>query len=175
MTKNLFVFVVLAALAVASPVAASGKPDPRERLISVAKMVDELKPKIGVTEPITINNMPLGKHLVGTQLFHGELTTFFSDEVLLNVSDDVLRAIVAHELGHVKLGHVNLKKGLIAVEQAISYEKEADGIAGKILGKQAVVEMIRVLDGLLKKNNMEKEWARQAVAERIQAIQTLNP
>ncbi len=168
MTKNLFVVVLLAAT---SSVAAS-EPDPRERLAAVAKMVDELRPRVGVSVSMIVNSgIPIERHPVATGRVRGELTIIFSDEVLAGVSDEAMRAIVAHELAHVKLGHIDLKKGQLSAEKIAECEKEADRLASSLVGKDAVVNMIRALDLVMKNNNLEKAWTRRAIADRIHALE----
>jgi peptidase M48-like protein len=81
--------------------AASGS---RDEVATVQTLIDDLRARLSIAVPVTASMVPHNPLLVSVEAAPGGGDAFqlaFEDGFLNTLDDDELRAVVAHELGHV--------------------------------------------------------------------------
>jgi Zn-dependent protease with chaperone function len=100
--RQLFVFVCLPAILIALAAQVDAIEPPST--VSLQELVDGLKAELGIDATVSTAIVPTNSLLVSVQRVDGTPGRFqmmFEERFLTSVDQDELKAIVAHELGHV--------------------------------------------------------------------------
>lgn len=84
--------------------AARAEADSRDEVATVQNLIDELRASLSINAQVTASVVPHNPLLVSVEVAAGNKGAFalsFEDGFLGTLDDDELRAVVAHELGHV--------------------------------------------------------------------------
>src|SRR5262245_46190549 len=83
---------------------ARAEADSRDEVATVQSLIDELRARLAIASPVTAAMVPHNPLVVSVEKVpggHGAFQLAFEDRFLETLDDDELRAVVAHELGHV--------------------------------------------------------------------------
>ena len=92
------------ALIASTTSSARAEGDSRDEVATVQNLIDQLRVQLSIASPVTAAMVPHNPLLVSVEAAPGDKATFqlaFEDGFLDTLDDDELRAVVAHELGHV--------------------------------------------------------------------------
>ena len=100
--RNLFTFLCVFTILIGR----SGATDARERrsLPALQELVNGLKAQLGIDAIVTAAIVPANPLLVSVQPVNGGRRSFqlsFEERFLMGLDEDNLKAVIAHELGHV--------------------------------------------------------------------------
>jgi Peptidase family M48 len=96
--------VLCGGVSAASPCSAPGACGAADTVASVQQVIDELREGLFLTVPVTASMVSSNPLLVSVEFAQGRDDAFqlsFEDGFIETLDDDELRAVVAHELGHV--------------------------------------------------------------------------
>jgi hypothetical protein len=94
----------LLALIASTTSSARAESDSRDEVATVQSLIDQLRVQLSIAAPVTVSMVPHNPLLVSVEAAPGGGDAFqlaFEDGFLSTLDDDELRAVIAHELGHV--------------------------------------------------------------------------
>ena len=84
-------------------------------------------------------------------LFFNVIEAVIVNDKFWELDDDTQKAVLAHEEGHIKLGHLNKNIGFETIKRMFKETKiefEADEYAARKLGKEPIIKMLETMKSL---------------------------